>query len=593
MSWKKTLGLVIVAALLGGYYYWYEVKGGEQRKAAEEAAQRLFQLERGNIATVTLKRQDDTIKLVNDPTEGWILTEPVRAKADEHTVEEVLDGLVEGKRERVIAEQASNLADFGLSEPSIIVEATVKDAATPIVLQFGARTPTFSGYYAREGDQSKVLIVPTTLQTKFDKTVVNLRDKVVLSLDQNQVKRLEVHHGEQLIALETQGEQGWKMVAPLEAKADKTKITDLISTINSAKVKEFLEEAPQDLSKYGLNPPQWRLTFFIGDERAEKSLLIGDEDTTKGGLNTKRGAMDNVFLIDTKLVEKLPKEASEWRDRKLLAFERDKVDRVEILAGEAITEVACVESCGKIPDDRWQLKQPLNAKADAIKVRTLLRNVEELKAKAFVSAAPDNLSAYGLEPPAAQVRLWLRETPEPITVMVGRDDAEKDGAYVKVSDKPEVYLLETRDRQDIVKQAGELRDLKLLAFKAKDVRKIELKHPDREVVIEGDGETWNQVTPERAKLDDFKVRSLLWKLEDLEFKEEWGATAVTSDTHGLDTPAATVTLWVQGGKKVDTLALGKPVEGQEWIYARIASNPMLYAVDAKVLGDLPRGTGDI
>ena len=65
------------------------------------------------------------------------------------------------------------------------------------------------------------------------------------------------------------------------------------------------------------------------------------------------------------------------------------------------------------------------------------------------------------------------------------------------------------------------------------------------------------------------------------------------DTHGLETPAATVTLWVQGGKEIDTLWLGKPVEGQEWIYARLASSPMLYAVDAKVLSDLPRGTGDI
>jgi hypothetical protein len=56
MSWKKTLGLVIVAALLGGYYYWYEVKGGEQRKAAEEAAQRLFQLNNDAIEAVTITR---------------------------------------------------------------------------------------------------------------------------------------------------------------------------------------------------------------------------------------------------------------------------------------------------------------------------------------------------------------------------------------------------------------------------------------------------------------------------------------------------------------------------------------------------------
>src|SRR5919204_421660 len=157
----------------------------------------------------------------------------------------------------------------------LVVEATVKDGAAPSVLQIGARTPTMSGYYAREGEQPKVLMVATTLQTKFDKSVFSLRDKTVLSLEQAQVKRVEVHHGDQVIAAEAEGGQGWKLVAPLEAKADKAKIDELPSGIREAKAKEFVDETPQDLARYGLNPPQWRLAFFIGDDRAEKSLLLG------------------------------------------------------------------------------------------------------------------------------------------------------------------------------------------------------------------------------------------------------------------------------------------------------------------------------
>ena len=79
------------------------------------------------------------------------------------------------------------------------MQASLKDVPTPTVLQIGAKTPTMGGYYAREGEQSKVLMVPTSLFSKFDKTVFNLRDKTVLALDQNQIKRVEVQHGEQLI----------------------------------------------------------------------------------------------------------------------------------------------------------------------------------------------------------------------------------------------------------------------------------------------------------------------------------------------------------------------------------------------------------
>ena len=205
MSWKRTLALVIVAALLGGYYYWYEVKGGEQRKAAEEAAQRIFQLQKDAIEGVTISRGQEVIKLAKDAGEGWMLTEPVRARAEQSTVDEVVDGLVEGKRDKVIAEQATDLGDFGLKEPSLVVQASLKDVPTPTVLQIGAKTPTMGGYYAREGEHSKVLMVPTSLFSKFDKTVFNLRDKTVLALDQQQVKRVEVQHGEQLITVESEG----------------------------------------------------------------------------------------------------------------------------------------------------------------------------------------------------------------------------------------------------------------------------------------------------------------------------------------------------------------------------------------------------
>jgi hypothetical protein len=593
MSWRKTLGLVIVAALLGGYYYWYEVKGGEQRKAAEEAAQRIFQLSKDAIEAVAITRGNETVKLARDAAEGWVLVAPVRAKADQRSVEEVLDGLVEGKRDKVIAEQATDLADFGLKEPSMVVEAAVKDAATPTVLQFGARTPTMTGYYAREGEQPKVLMVPASLQTKFDKDVFSLRDKTLLTLEPAQVKRVEVRHGDRLIAVESEGDQGWKMVEPLEAKADKAKVNDFVSAVNGARVKEFLDDAPQDLAKYGLNPPRWRLTFFVGDDRAEKSVLIGDEDTTKSGINVKRGATEAVFLVENKLLEKLPKEASDWRDRAIMAFKRDSVERLEIRDDASVVEVACVDNCGKIPDDRWQLKQPLEAKADAVKVRTLLRSLEELKAKGFVAEQSPDLAPYGLDHPSAQIHVWRKDVSTPVTALFGREDPDTGGRFLKLAERPAVYAIDIKDAADLLKTAPELRDLKLLAFKARDIRKIELSQPDATVVLEGDGETWSQVKPSTAKLDGFKVRSLLWKLEDLEFKEEWPATAVAPEVHGLEQPVATVTLWEQGGKKVESVKLGKKLDGKEWVYAKIDSSPMLYAVDAKILADLPKGAGDI
>ena len=60
---------------------------------------------------------------------------------------------------------------------------------------------------------------------------------------------------------------------------------------------------------------------MIGPRRA---CCLATKIRPKAGLNAKRGAMDTVFLVETKLLEKLPKEASDWRDRALMAFKRDE-----------------------------------------------------------------------------------------------------------------------------------------------------------------------------------------------------------------------------------------------------------------------------
>ena len=175
------------------------------------------------------------------------------------------------------------------------------------------------------------------------------------------------------------------------------------------------------------------------------------------------------------------------------------MERVEIRDGDSTLEVACVENCGKIPDDRWQLKQPLEAKADAVKVRTLLRNLEELKVKSFTSEAATDLSPYGLDHPTAQVDIWLKDKSAPVTVLLGREDPDKGGRYLKLAERPAVYLIEAKDSADLLKTAPELRDLKLLAFKARDIKKIEISQPDATMVLEGDGDTWNQVQPDQGQ----------------------------------------------------------------------------------------------
>jgi hypothetical protein len=74
--------------------------------------------------------------------------------------------------------------------------------------------------------------------------------------------------------------------------------------------------------------------------------------------------------------------------------------------------------------------------------------------------------------------------------LIGAGGSENGGRYLKLADRPAVYLIEAKDSADLLKNAPELRDLKLLAFKARDISKIEISQPDTTMVLE-DGDTWS------------------------------------------------------------------------------------------------------
>ena len=101
--------------------------------------------------------------------------------------------------------------------------------------------------------------------------------------------------------------------------------------------------------------------------------------------------------------------------------------------------------------------------------------------------------------PPRRSRSGSKSTATPVTVLLGAEDADKGGRYLKLAERPAVYLIDMKDSADLMKTAPELRDLKLLAFKARDIRKIEISQPEATVVLEGEGETWNQVKPSQSQ----------------------------------------------------------------------------------------------
>src|SRR5439155_27312650 len=82
----------------------------------------------------------------------------------------------------------------------------------------------------------------------------DLRDKTVLTVDQKDVKALEIITRNDAIAVE-QADGRWKLTRPRALPADGDALRDFLEKLRAARVKEFVAEAPRSLEPFGLDRP--------------------------------------------------------------------------------------------------------------------------------------------------------------------------------------------------------------------------------------------------------------------------------------------------------------------------------------------------
>ena len=82
---------------------------------------------------------------------------------------------------------------------------------------WAARRRPGGDLYAQRGGDKKVFLIPSYVETSFDRKPFDLRDKKILTFDREKVDRLEIAHGDVKVELVKAG-QDWNITAPVQAQ---------------------------------------------------------------------------------------------------------------------------------------------------------------------------------------------------------------------------------------------------------------------------------------------------------------------------------------------------------------------------------------
>ncbi|MGH8013994.1 MAG: DUF4340 domain-containing protein, partial [Candidatus Binataceae bacterium] len=416
MQLRKTIIFVVLLAIIGGYAYYLS------RQPKPNETPKLYKINAADIQRIDLHYPDRHIVLERSGN-NWRITQPIQANADNDTANEIASGIADCEISRTVEKKPADLAPFGLKVPAATVTVTMKDHKVLPVLKVGKRTPVGNDVYVMAGGKPGVLLTGAVLASDVNKTVDQLRSRVLIGFKQSQVNRFTIQHsdGEPSIELARQDDKWW-IVKPVRYLADQAEVNQLLGALANAKVNNFVTDNPTDLAEYGLLKPSLIVALYTGTNNAKESLEFGHKATDEYMDYARRGEGDApVCTVYNYLKKASAKTVLDLRDRTMLGFDKSKVERVE-MKGPAGAATLTRATSGKWTAGAEGKSNP----AEELVAKSLLDQLTQLKGTSILEDPMTDARPFGLEHPYVTLQLYgkndatmgsvkLAEMPEQIT----------------------------------------------------------------------------------------------------------------------------------------------------------------------------------
>lgn len=426
-----TSAVLVLAA--GGLAAWVllGVKAPAEREAQrEEEAKKAFSFEKNQVKRLSLAARGETTVVERDEGEGWRIVSPVSARADVVPVDAIVAKLSEFKGREAVADDHANLGEYGLDVPRIEAALTLEDGAE-LRLKIGAENPFDQSIYFTKGGDDRVFLAEPGLTHPLDKSLFELRDKRLLP-GNPEVASFEVRTPTSYFTVE-QDDGGWKLVAPMQDRADRQTVDEVLARLRSLQAKAFVEEeVPSDagkLRRYGLELPVVAVALTLGADAAPRTLFVGEVQTS-GGKKAYAYFSDGgpLMEVDTGLADDLAKPLAELRDRMVASFDRDSVRRLEI---ETEGGAPIVVRVGRDePGLNGYQRDVFEIEGSARKPRMwklsgALQALAALKGVVIAAESAKDLGRYGLEKPRVVYAVFDEDGAELSRVLVGGSRGER------------------------------------------------------------------------------------------------------------------------------------------------------------------------
>jgi len=380
------------------------------------------------------------------------------------------------------------------------------------------------------------------VDSKSEPGGATVKEKPFGSMQADDIEEVQVKSadGETTHLQKTDGK--WHVIEPVKADADSSELTTIASSIATLEINRVVDENATNLKDYALDPPRLEVAFRSKGQKDLKHLQIGEKTPTGSDLYARVPDQKRVFLVSSFLDTTFNKNTFALRDRRVLLFDRNMVDGLELASGT--TKVTLAKS-----GSDWRLASPISVRADFAAVEGALERLSSTQMQGIVDPEGKDLAKYGLTKPTGTINVKAGSSSATLTL----GSTENALLFARDSARPLVFTIAPVLKDDVIRTVADFRRKDLFDGRAFTATKVELKRGAETVTLEkSKGKDSVDVWKAGGKdVDSAKADDLLSKVTGLR-----AASFEEQANPSLKTPALVVTV-TYGENKQETVTFGR------------------------------------
>ncbi|MBX3041542.1 MAG: DUF4340 domain-containing protein [Bdellovibrionaceae bacterium] len=240
----------------------------------------------------------------------------------------------------------------------------------------------------------------------------------------DQVNELTVTKGAETFTV-ARSEDGWKIKAPFEDRADDFFTDDFVKRLAEEKIIGTAKSGEGiEWSVYGLDQPLGKFTLKLQNGQ-DKTLLVSGKKNFEQNSFARLEGDDRALIVNPAWVSHLDRTTLDFRDKRVL---RAKIGDVRTLKVKTPKESFSLERT----DNTWSVQGQTGIQLDQNRIRELLSMINETRAEDFkVTGTPTEAQrrTYGLNRPLVTIQARIGDDRN-WSVEFARDSKAQEFAFV-------------------------------------------------------------------------------------------------------------------------------------------------------------------